>query len=253
MNRNLISIILGSIMVVILAFVIILVYDKYLYVQADLRLPSHISSYADMGYFKIDPRTILASLERGDVDVFKPLLEDPRDIEEIPDITISWSQADFLRIASALGQFVWSDPMDLQDWSLYYISFDGSCEESLGFDYAEIVYFKTGTTTYTTRLVEIHPYFGWVGWGSGETYPKPVLRRWKGVDLLGAEVSADDAFRIASKDAKERFQATNYCHVIVSTPQNNDHGKWYVDFFANPQYVVYIVNLDTGKFTYQIR
>ena len=143
--------------------------------------------------------------------------------------------------------------MDLQDWSLYYISFDGSCEESLGFDYAEIVYFKTGTTTYTTRLVEIHPYFGWVGWGSGETYPKPVLRRWKGVDLLGAEVSADDAFRIASKDAKERFQATNYCHVIVSTPQNNDHGKWYVDFFANPQYVVYIVNLDTGKFTYQIR
>lgn len=251
MNKRLVSIIGGTIFLLLSTFIMIPVYDNHLHEQEDLQLPSRISSYSDMGYYKIDPGTILASLERGDANVFMPLLKDPQDItDNVTDISIRWTQADFLKIASALGQFMWGDPMDLLDWSVYSITFEGFCDNPAGFDYAKITYFKTGRITYSTRLIEIHPYFGWVGWGNGTTYPKPILQKWNSVDLFEAKITADDALRIASEDAKERFQSRDNCGVIMGTPQNNDPQNWYLHFFGSPGFA-YIVNLETGNFTFQ--
>jgi hypothetical protein len=252
MNKRLIRPIGGMIFLLIMTFVMILVYDRHLHKEEDLRLPSRISSYRDAGYYKIDPETILTSLEDGNEDVFMPLLVDPKDItEDVTDITISWTQADFLKIANALGHFVWDDPMDPKEWDMYYIAFRGSCNDSIGFNSAKITYFKTGRKTYITRLIGIDPYLGLVSWGNGETYPKPILQEWNSVDLFGARFTADDALRIASKDAKERSQLKENCGVLMSTPQNNDNENWYVRFIGTPDFVTYIVNLDTGNFTFQ--
>ncbi len=250
MNKLLFRIIGGTILLLILTFIMIPVYDNRLHEQEDFRLPSRLSSYSDMGYYKIDPETILASLERGDANVFMPLLTDPRDVEEITDISISWTQADFLKIASSLGQFAWDDPMDLLDWSVYSITFEGSCDNYVGLDYAKITYFKTGRMTYTTRLIEIHPYFGWIGWGNGATYTKPLLQKWNSVDLPEAKITADEALRIASEDAKKRYQLKGNCGVLMSTSQSNDPQNWYLHFFESPGFT-YIVDLDTGKYTFQ--
>lgn len=252
MSKRLIRIIGGTIFLLILIFIMTLVSDNQLHKQEDLRLPSRISSYQDTGYYKIDPETILASLDNGDADIFMPLLKDPQNIiEDVTDITISWTQADFLKIANAFSRFAWDDPMSPKDWNIYYIAFRGSCNDSIGFNSAKITYFKIGRRTYVTRLIEIDPYLGLVRWGNGETYPKPILQKWNSVDLFGAKFTADDALRIASNDAKESFQLTDNCGVLMSTPQNNDNENWYVRFIGTPDFVTYIVNLDTGDYTFQ--
>jgi hypothetical protein len=252
MNKRLFRIIGGTIFLLILIFIMTLVSDNQLHKQEDLRLPSRISSYSDAGYYKIDPETILTSLGDGDEDVFMPLLVYPQNItEDVTDITISWTQTDFLKIANALGQFVWNNPMDPKEWNVYYIAFRGSCNDPIGFISAKITYFKIGVKRYTTRLIEIDPYLGLVRWGNGETYPKPILQKWNSVDLFGAKFTADDALRITSNDAKERFQLTDNCGVLMSTPQNNDNENWYVRFIGTPDFVTYIVNLDTGDYTFQ--
>jgi hypothetical protein len=252
MNKRLIRLIGGTIFLLIMIFIMIVVYDRHLHKQEDLRLPSRISSYSDAGYYKIDPETILTSLGDGDEDVFMPLLVDPQNItEDVTDITISWTETDFLKIADALGHFVWDTTMGPKEWKVYYIAFRGSCNDSIGFNFAKITYFKTGGRTYVTRLIEIDPYLGLVRWGNGETYPKPILQKWNSVDLFGAKFTADDALRITSNDAKERFQLTDNCGVLMSTPQNNDNENWYVRFIGTPDFVTYIVNLDTGHFSFQ--
>jgi hypothetical protein len=252
MNKRLIHIVGGMTALLFLTFIIILVYDNYLHKEEDLRRPSDIGSYSDMDYYNIDPATVLTSLESEDTDVFSPLLQNPNEIEEVTDLSIRWTQADFLKIAGALGQFVWGDPMDFKDWSVYYISFEGSCNDPIGFDYASITYFKTGRKTYTTRLIEIGPYYGWVRWGGGKTYPKPILQKWNNVDLLGAEITADDAVRIAREDARERFQVNNNCGVLISSPQNDDSKNWHLKIFPGSlNYITYIVNFDTGSYTFQ--
>jgi len=143
--------------------------------------------------------------------------------------------------------------MDLRDWNIYSVTFEGFCDNSTGLDYAEITYFKAGKKRYITRVIAIHPYFGWVGWGSGETYPKPILQKWDSVDLLEARITADEALRIASEDAKERFHLKDKCGVLMGVPENNDPKNWYLHVFGSPDSIVYIVNLETGDYTFQNR
>lgn len=251
MNKRLIRNIGWIILLLILAFVAILVYDNNLYKEDGLNSPNHFSSYYDTGYYKIDPETILVALDSGRTDVFTPLLENPDEIEGAADMPIRWTQADFLKIAGALGKFAWDDPMDLKDWHVSFVLFRGSCDDPMGFSFATITYFKKRTTWYETRLIEIDPKSGWVQWGDGETYPKPIMHSWKSVDLLGAKITVDDALRIASEDAKKRFQFKDYCDVFMGTPQYNDSQNWYLDFMGTPGAITYIVNLDTGNFTFQ--
>lgn len=251
MNKNLFRVLGGTLFLTVLIFIIILFYDNHLHRQEDLESPSLISSYWEMGYYKIDPKTILAFLEIGDTNVFTPLLEDPQDVEELTNITIRWTQADFLKITSALGQFLWDDPMELSDWKIYYIYLEGSCGEPIGFNFASITYFKAEGKTYATRLIEVDPYFGWVRWGNGETYPQPILQKWNSVNLLGAKITADDALRIASEDARDRFQVNDACGVLMSSPQSNDFENWHLKIFPGSlDYISYIVNFETGDYTF---
>ena len=252
MDKRLIYRIGGMVFLLILTFVMFLIYDNHLHKEEDLRNPGYISSYWDTGYYAINPETILASLESGDDNVFMPLLIDPQDItEDVTDMNISWTQADFLRIASALSRLVWDDPIDSGGWNVYFISFGGSCSDPAGFFSATITYFKTGRTAYTTRLIEINPYLGYVAWGGEATYPKPILQKWNSVDLFGAEFTADDALRIVGEDAKERFQLQGNCGGIMSTPQNNDPENWYFHLLSTPDTIVYAVNLETGNYIFQ--
>jgi len=229
--------------------ILIFIHDKILEQDKLDRNPILRSSYWDGGYFKFDTETVLAELEQGNTNVFTPLLvEQPPD--EASDKPIYWKQADFLRVASAVGQILWGDPMNLTDWNMYSIHLEGSCKDGLGFVYAVITYFKEiDKDRYMTRIIEIYPAYSWVGWGDGNVYRIPVFHKWNSVDLPGAKINADDAFRIASEDAKVRFELQNNCFVIMSTLQLGDNHFWYLEFFGAPEDIYYKVNLDTGDYT----
>ena len=250
MNKHLFRIIGGIIAILILALAAILIYDNNTYKEEE-HSPGLFSSYSDREYYRIDPKTILAALDSGNINVFTPLQGNPDDIEEVRGKPVRWTQVDFLKIAGALGKFAWDDPMDLNDWHVSSVAFNGSCDDPMGFNFASITYFKTRTTVYYTRLIEIDPNFGWVRWGDGETYSKPILHKWKSVDLLGAKITADDALQIASEDAKKRFQFKDYCDVFMAAPQYNDYQVWYLDFLGAPDAIAYTVNLETGNYTFR--
>ena len=95
--------------------------------------PNFLSGYPDdkWGFYQFDPRTILASLDQGKTDVFTPLLDDPNDVSIEYD-GIAWSQSDFVRVASALSQKVWNQPLDLNSWAVYTFLFTGDCNDNFG-------------------------------------------------------------------------------------------------------------------------
>ncbi len=250
MNRLLVRIFVGLIFLLVLSYVVVLVHDNNLHKEEDLWHPNGLGSYRHKGYFKIDPRTILVSLERGDTNVFMPMSGDPNEVEEITDLSIYWTQKDFLKITSTLGKTVWNDPMDLKDWRVYDTYFDANCGSLIGFYSANITYFKKVSNNYVTRLIEVDPYVGLVRWGeeSYVSYPQPILQKWVGSDLSGAKTTADDALRLVNEDLKANFKVEDDLCGVMMYSSRFDPRNWYLDVFLGPDFrILYTVNIYTGK------
>jgi hypothetical protein len=237
-----------TILFLILLLVFSLHWDNKLHEQEDLRMPVSLGSYSGYGDYKINPQTILISLELGNTNVFEPLLEDPRDVEELTDISISWTQADFMRIFSALSKFVWDDAMDPKVWNIYAIHFSGGCidEDCELFHYARIIYFTKTGNSYTTRFIDIQPYFGLVRWGDGASYRQPILHKWKGVDLAASKVSAENALKIAEENGgkERRLKVYDRCPVYIDATRFNPE-NW--DVSCIPGLYTFLIDLDTGE------
>ncbi len=244
---------IGIIILLGLIAVIPLAYNHHLDQDVDSRKPNGLSSYPDVDYFKIDPKTILVSLDEGNADVFTPLQEDPDSVESLTNISFSWTQADILKIVAALGQVVWDDPMDLRHWSVYDVYFRKDCGNNPdGFDAASITDFKevdvNGARVYATRYVEINPYYSMVISASGATYSQPILYKRKGVDLAGATITADDALRISEEHGgkEARQKVDNKCLIMVNPTKIYDRWNIYyippadffmqVDFYTGHRY-----------------
>jgi hypothetical protein len=201
--------------------------------------PGYLSSYSEVDSYEINPETILTSISKNEPSIFSPMVEDIGSIEPLAGSHFNFTQNDYLQIASALGKFVWNDPMNLDDWSIYWLLFEGECEsEPTGFYLASIIYFKpietNGRSAYTTRLVEIYPYLGLVQTGSGAKYPIPILSSWKKVNLVDA-ITADEAVQIADENGgkEARLQAdSNLCSIYIHSPNYGKNDKWYVSYFG---------------------
>jgi hypothetical protein len=243
-----------------LVLVIIYGYDSYIDDQKYTHNPINMGSYEITDHYRINPNTILASLNRGETDVFLPLQGELIAIEEFPDVSISWTQANYLQIANALSQFVWEEPLDFNGWKVYSIHFRTDCQGT-GFDYGEITYYKTYGISwrkgYTTRHIEIDPYFGAVRWGDQESYPQPILfNKWNSLDLSVSEVTADDALRIANENGgrEARLKEGNKCYYTnlrapVSVTGNND--EWRVSFISDHLFFEIRIDPYTGRFEVQ--
>jgi len=257
MNKRLLrgTILLGLVSLFGLIYIVSLAYDLNLRNDQSISNPGYLDSYPETGYFKINPETILRSLSQGNADVFMPSLEDPNSVEPLTHGSFSWAQGDFLQVASALGQLIWKDPMSLEDWSVDNVIFRTDCRDHLnGFDFAGITYFRpiavNGKKFYTTRHIEIDLYYGIVRWGSGAIYSRPILLKWKSFNFAEANFTADDALQIAEKNGgkERRLEVENKCAVYIGSPQNNNHNNWYLSYLMPPDFVNYLIDLDTGEY-----
>ena len=245
----------GTLLLLGLILGIIFAYDLNLSNDESMRDPANLSSYPDRGYFKIDPETILTSLAQGNSEVFAPLPENLNSVQSSSNVSFSWTQSNFLEVASALVQRVWKDPMSMKDWSIYFILFQTDCRDNInGFDFAAITYFKLttmeGRTVYVTRHIDVVPYDTVVRWGDGAWYPVPILQKWKSVNLAEARFTAEDALQIAEKHGgkEARLNAENNCLLQVDSPQNSDYKNWYLSYLIRPDFVNYAIDLDTGEY-----
>lgn len=248
MNKRLVTV---SIVFLGLTFITLLVHDYNADKEEGNRIPSYLNSYSDIGYFKINPDTILESLSKGDNNIFAPLLEDPRSVQSLTNVSFFWTQADFLKIVNSLGMLIWNDPMEFTDWGIYDYYFHRSCQEGPdGFDYGAITFFKTivvnGRKVYTTRHIEIDPYSSMVRWGSGATYSRPIFYKWNDFNAAGINIMAEHALRILEKHGGEeaRLKINNQCLIMITTSKNND--KWDVYYIST--YFSALIDPRTGEY-----
>jgi hypothetical protein len=199
--------------------------------------PSGFSDYPDTGLSRIDPGTILASLDRGETDVFQP---EPPSLDDLSwtgpilyNDPISWRQSYYLDIARALNQFVWKDAWD--DWNLFDMSFATHCRDNPGgVTWAEFRYYKTifneGKIKYAWRSIYVVPEYLDVAWGGGAYFSHPIFG-WKKIDLSRLKITAEEALKIAEanggKEARSRIG--NKCNIgLLLLPEYYD--GWKVDY-----------------------
>jgi hypothetical protein len=227
------QLIIGAIITVFVILLCALVYPFIEEDQTSMNYPESMGGYENKGYYKIDPGTILASLDEGKANVFMPLLEDPNDIKE--SYTVSWTQADYLKIADALSQEVWKEPLELKDWKVLDIGFEKGCVKDIGFESFSMIYYKVVRLgfqiEYSTRYMDMSPSYGYVQWAGDGTFYAPLLAGFQRIDLTNFKIPAEVALQIAERNGGSavRAQLANKCGISVYMP-DGDTRNWYVNY-----------------------
>jgi hypothetical protein len=199
------------------------------------RYPTGPGSFRETGDYSFAPKTIIASIDRGNKNLFTPILATPDPASPLPlSGSFSLHQTDYERIASALYDYVWQDT--LEGWQLYEMGFNKTdCQNPLGgFDYADFIFFKAdGSNEYTARAISIYPQVGEVSWGGQTNFPRPFLFGWKSVMSTAPKTSADDALVKAEGLGGEgaRLAAKGMCRISVLWAPNTDYDSWDVKYY----------------------
>jgi hypothetical protein len=178
--------------------------------------PDMSDYFRDPRYYKINPKTVLADLDRGQTDVFMPEVATPE--APLLDGSISWHQADYMKVAKALFEFEWREPM--YGWRLFSMGFDATCrDDPAGFDSSQFYYFTTivyddGEKGNIGRQVLITPQYGHVIAGGNAYYPYK-WPGWRSLDLDKVVITAEDALRIAEENGgrEARLSVQNKCKI----------------------------------------
>lgn len=216
--------------------------------------PAYILDYPDVHRYTFDPNTILAKLNQGNDsrELFQPLPEGSDNSVRSTD-SLGWQPSDYIRVANALNLVAKQD--DLGEWSIYKLLFTGYCDTNpVGFEDADITYFKTNGENYYTRRVGIYLWGKEADWAGGAVSPRPYFG-WKNVDLKKFKISADDAFQIAEANGGKaiRQAVNNLCHFNMVISPNGDFGNWQVQYYGGPSdATLFMININPDDGTYEI-
>lgn len=216
--------------------------------------PGGPSSYLKTGDYEINPSTILADLDRGETNLFTPILATPESPVAGTSGSFTWRQIDFLKVANALDQFVWKEP--IENWNLYSMQFKRECQNNPeGFDSAEFTFYRTievnGNQVYTAHGIGIYPLFDMVSWGGDTNFPHPLIFGWESIDLKKVNITADDALQIAEQSGGQnaRSKANNVCRIFLTFSTNS----WYVLYYSgDTASSLFSVRIDAGTGKYKV-
>ncbi len=199
--------------------------------------PTNIRTFAVIGSSKIDPQTILESLKRGDIDVFRPedgIPENPQFISPV-----EWTQTEFFAVATALYHTVWKEPLD--DWNLYRMNFFTDCEDNpKGFSEVQLYFFKDAKERkmYSVRAILVNPEYGYVAWGESGWH-RPLFSRWKTIDLDKVTIPVENALVSAEAKGGMDFRriVANECQILVNmNPEVYDRSDWLVMYGGDKKF-----------------
>lgn len=225
----------------------LLFYEAFLRDSKPEPSPNFLSGYPDdrWGYYQFNLRTILASLDQGKMDAFIPSAMDPNDVDIEYD-NIAWTQADFLRVASALSQKIWNEPLDLDGWAIYSFYFIGECSDNFdGFDDFHIVYYKTvktgWETVYSARYLTLTPWRGTVRWAGDGEFSELFIFPWGNIELTKFKTTAEQAVQIANKNGGKVNQ--DRCRIRADIRD----GDWRIEYETDTGLVDIFINPFTGE------
>jgi hypothetical protein len=210
--------------------------------------------------FTIEPDKLLDSIAQGKPNVFTPVDTEPPVKPPSEQISVSWTQADYLYIAETLHEQVWGESLD--GWQIRYMGFKLTCREAdIGLQNGTFDYFKIVKTNNVEsrleRFIDIDPRFDTAYVREAEYIP--VLVEWKSIDQEKMTISADDALKIAEKNGgkEKRLSLENACNIDISiVPNSNTNNDWNIRYSKKGEGVVHEdvftvnINMTTGEITF---
>ena len=225
----------------------VMFYEVFLRVSKPEPSPNSLSGYPDdrWGYYQFDSQTILASLDQGKTDAFILSAMDPNDVDIEYD-NIAWTQADFLRVASALSQKIWNEPLDLDGWDIYSFYFIGDCSDNFGgFNDFKLVYYETikigWETVYTARYLTLTPWRGTAVWAGNGEFSELFIFPWGNIELTKFKTTAEQAVQIANKNGGKVNR--DRCRIFADVRE----GDWRIEYETDTALEDIFINPFSGK------
>jgi hypothetical protein len=219
----------------VVLFVCSSIFSYYLFTsEPGPSFPGTLIGFVDIGNSKIDPQTILKSVERGDTEYLFLMESDfPKDPQFI--MPIEWTQAEFLKVAMSVHQIVWGETLD--GWNLYRMDFRTNCKDNpKGLSFAGFYYYKETVVkdqkTYLLRGIEIDPEHSYITWGS-ENWSRLFWGSWKVIDLDKVIFPVEKALVTAETRGGMDFRKSvgNECRIWISMiPEAYDRNDWRVRY-----------------------
>jgi hypothetical protein len=186
-------------------------------------------------YYLIDPETILASLSQEKNDVFKPMAATPQpELYSSMSTDVTWSQSDYMRIAQAIHQISWGEPLDGQN--LYSFSFEMNCSDAgrgtfseASFNSYEVIQPEQEEEKRIEYWIEIRPAINLVLTTKVEYQPN--VNRKEPIDLLQYQITVDEALQIAEENGGNaaRLAVDNDCQISAFSPTVSGNG-WEIGY-----------------------
>ncbi len=190
--------------------------------------------------YSINPETILESLDQGDENVFTLQTVTPEVTSSTPAAPVSWSQADYLRIAQALHEQAWGEPLGAKN--LFNVSFDMDCADIERGTFSDATfdsYTIIQTVEEETRIeywILITPLKNSVSTSKQEF--RPNVHSLKPIDLEQYRITAEEALQIAEKNggSEKRLEVDNACEIDALAP-GPDIKDWRIIYVNVPNLI----------------
>lgn len=200
-------------------------------------VPMGFGSFKIKESSKIDPATILSSINHGDQNLFN--FESGFPPDDLPFVaSVEWSQEDFLNLATSIFHAAWKESTN--DWILYRMDYSTRCDDLYGFSEGE-VYFLQETSDrkkYSGRGISMEPDYGYVTWG-GDIYRRRPFFGWKVINLNEMTVTAEEALRKAEARGGLDYRRSkeNQCNIYIQLwPEVSGRYDWRVHYWDDDIY-----------------
>jgi hypothetical protein len=206
----------------------------------------------DIRYYSFDSTSILDLLNNGNSDVFTLLETDPQprsSVPSIPLLKVSWTQADFLRVAQAVQQLVWkesSDALDLADASFELNCLDveqGVFSEAV-FEFYKLI--PAGDMENRIQyIIRISPSENYIRTSRAEISPN--MRVLTPLDLDQHPTTAEKALEIAEEsggaDEKAYYKNNNPCMITAMVDETQGWQVFYQTWDVYSWRYIYSIDL----------
>lgn len=208
-------------------------------------------------YYTFDPESILTLVAQDDPDAFEMQSDGFEPVLTVPEVTVEWSQTDYLQIAGALHEKITNE--SITDKRLHFLNFGAECKkveegpQQAVFELYEIEhsFFKRNGNRVT---INIDPITGSI-WFQTERIPSSEIKGYlSSIDLSNLTILASNAFQIAEMNGGRdaRLEIQNDCLVSAILAPDGAAPDWKIRYFNRESSHIFEITINEHSGEYEI-
>jgi hypothetical protein len=248
----------------------VLIVDVFVFTWYHLYVPDYPEgTLSEKVTYTINPQTILASLERGETNVFQSAPPEPDGAWPIlwASSSFVWNQEDYMKVASALHLRVWGESLD--NWKLIRATFNiDRCQDIfMKIDSVSLSFFQRQEGWNNVHGFWINPTYGIVTAGNEYSHRAGWRATWNPLNFEKIRINNVDAALLAAEEnggEEARLAANNECNIslilapdrfeynILSHPLKRYSWGWSIIYWLNEPNKEPIFSINVDPYTEEI-